>query len=92
MAKKELRLERFPIHEKFAFRPISSLEFQKVRVLFSVPDTLFVDTFIDRYTGEIVNDFPSDIIIKKLAESLQVKIEVIADHLTVADLAYNNIQ
>lgn len=75
MADIELRYEYLPIEERLLLRPLTRVNFKPVRVYFSIPDGVFVNTYIDSETGELVNGFPAELLLELLTKNMVVTIE-----------------
>lgn len=75
MAEIELRYEYLPLDVRSVLRPMISTDFKPVRVRFHIPDGVFVNTYIDSETGELVNDFPAKLVLELLTKNMVVTIE-----------------
>ena len=75
MAEIELRYEYLPVDERLLLSPLTSRGFKPVRVYFSIPDSVFVNTYIEEFTGELINDFPAKLVLELLTKNMVVTIE-----------------
>ena len=75
MANIEVSYTDMLIDDEALGRRLDYCNFQPVRVYFSIPDTIFVDTFVDKVTGKLLTEFPSQLLLNLLVKGMVVKIE-----------------